>query len=165
VSSELFKKARIKGDFVLLFLFLLFSFIYRRLLCSPTGPRYVLHSDTSTPLTSLQTVAMFPLVTTGARRYFTGMSYHACIPNLSRFSPSHSVRVTNVVSGFHFDDLLVYFFLSNHMRGNVEKNISMFFIIFVQVESLHGLVEYTTECMRVTVEPTSHLTSAASDSD
>ena len=72
------------------FFFLLFRSIYHRLLCSPTGPRHVLHSDTLTPSTSLQTVAIFPLVTTGGRRYFTGMPCHACIPNLSRFPLPYS---------------------------------------------------------------------------
>ena len=148
------------------FFFLLFSSIYRRLLCSPTGPRHALHSDTLTPSTSLQTVGIFPLVTTGARRYFTGMPCHVCIPNLSRFSLPYSICVTNVVSGFPFDNLLVNFSLSNNMHGNVEEyNISIFFILFVQVESLHGLVECTTEYMRSTVKPTSHFTSAAIDSD
>ena len=117
MSSELFKKTRIKGEFAVLFLFFLFSFIFLRLLCSPTGPRHVLHSDTSAPSTFLQTVAMFPLVTTGARRYFTGMFCHACISTLSHFLLPHSIRVTNVVSGFPFDDLLVYFSLSNNVRG------------------------------------------------
>ena len=87
--------------------FLLSSSIYRRLLCSPTGPRHVLHSDTLTPSTSLQTVAIFLLVTTGARRYFTGMPCHASITNLSCFSLSRSICVANVVSGFPFDNLQV----------------------------------------------------------
>lgn len=130
---------------------LVFSSIYRLLLCSQTGPRHVLHSDTSTPSTSLQTVVIFPLVTTGAKRYFTGMYCHACIPNLSRLTLSHSICITDVVRCFPFDNFKWY---AKQCRRTEQLNI---FYQFLQVKSLHGLVECTTGCMRSTVEPTSHL--------